>query len=116
MYMPFTVEAKPTPTEQTVQMLQELRVPAHRLGYQQLCLIVPYYRENSYLSMTKDLYPWLAKQFDCHTPQAVEHTIRDVIQYAWQHRDPDVWARYFPDTTKPPTNKQFIAALASRIK
>lgn len=113
--MLFSAETKPTPTEQTVKMLQELHVPAHRLGYQQLCLIIPYYRDNSFQSMTKDLYPWLAKHFDFHTPQAVEHTIRDVIQYSWLHRDPLVWNHYFPDAIRPPTNKQFIAALAARI-
>ena len=109
-------EVQPTPVEQTVQMLQQLHIPAHRLGYQQLCLIIPYYRENSFHSMTKDLYPWLANHFDYHTPQAVEHTIRDVIHYAWVHRDPQMWAKYFPEATKPPTNKQFIAALAAQIR
>lgn len=114
--MPLSAETRPTPTEQTAQMLQELHIPAHRLGYQQLCLMVPYYREHSFQSMTKDLYPWVARHFDFHTPQAVEHTIRDAIHHAWLHRDPQVWTRYFPDSEKPPTNKQFIAALAARIK
>ena len=114
--MPSPAEVTLTPVEQTAQMLHTLRFPAHRLGYQQLCLAIPHYRENPLQSITKELYPWIAMQFDHITPQAVEHTIRDVIHYAWRHCDPEVWAVYFPGSGRPPTNKQFIATLAERLK
>jgi len=105
-----------SPQEQTKQILHELRFHAHRRGYKQLCIGIPHYRENDIQSLSKDLYPWLATQFDHVTPQAVEHAIREAIGCAWRHRDPEVWDLYFPGIVRQPSNKQFIATLAERLK
>lgn len=110
------LEAGSTLQEQTVRMLQDMRFPVYRIGYKQLCIGIPHYYENGFQSLSKDLYPWLAKQFDHVTPEAVEHAIREVIHYAWEHREPEVWERYFPGAVKPPSNKQFIATLAEQLK
>ena len=114
--MPSATEVDLTPQEQTKQMLHELHFQAHRLGYKQLCPGIPHYRENDIQSLSKDLYPWLAEQFDHVTPQAVEHAIREAIRHAWQDRDPEIWETYFPGAVKRPSNKQFIATLAERLK
>ena len=114
--MPSSTETNLTPQEQTMRMLHELCLPVYRLGYKQLCVGIPHYRENGIQNLSKDLYPWLAEQFDHVSPQAVEHAIREAIRYAWEHRDPEVWAQYFPGSAKQPSNKQFIATLAERLK
>jgi hypothetical protein len=48
--------------------------------------------------------------------RAVEFAIRKTILSAWENRDPEKWEVYFPGITKAPTNKQFVATLAQRIK
>ena len=104
-----------THQEQTRKMLHALYFPPYRCGYKQLCLAIPYCHEKHTLNLSKDLYPWLAKQFDHVTPQAVEHAIREIIRHAWEHGDQKVWQEYFPGAVKPPSNKQFIATLAERL-
>ena len=104
-----------SPMEQTDRMLQELRIPVHRIGYRHLALGIPHYREQNMQSLSKELYPWLSRQFGRISPQAIEHATRESIRYGWEHRTPEVWDLYFPGAVKPPSNKQFIAALARRI-
>jgi len=74
--------------EQSAQMLQELNLPVHRLGYHNLCIGIP----------------------------AVEHSIREAIRAAYGNRDPQVWERCFPGCRGVPSNKLFIATLAERLK
>jgi len=38
-----------------------------------------------------------------------------VIVEAWARRDVSVWAQYFPDQEKAPTNKRFLAVLAEKL-
>ena len=102
--------------EQADRMLQELRIPVHRIGYQQLAMGIPRYREQNMQSLSKELYPWLSRQFGQTSTQAIEHATRESIRYGWEHRAPEVWDLYFPGAIKPPSNKQFIAALARRIR
>ena len=58
----------------------------------------------------------VAKELGYPDWRAVEFAIRRAILWAWEHRDDALWETYFPGLTKAPTNKQFIAALALRIK
>lgn len=102
--------------EQTTRMLHDLRIPVHRIGYRELAMGIPHYREENLQSLSKELYPWLARQFGNITPEAVEHAIREAIRQGWEHRDPKIWEIYFPGAVKPPSNKQFIATLAERIR
>lgn len=105
-----------SPREQTARMMQELRIPVHRIGYRELALGIPHYREQNMQSLSKELYPWLGRQFGNITTEAVEHAIREAIHRGWENRDPAIWETYFPGTVKPPSNKQFIATLAERIR
>lgn len=104
------------PQEQVTEMLHELALPKHRRGYSCLCIGLPRFAEDTTQSLTKELYPYIAETFDYPDWRAVEHAIRDVIQAAWESRDPAVWEEYFPNQNKVPSNKRFIAALAERIK
>lgn len=103
--------------EATITMLHELGISIHRLGYVYLSIAVPYFATNNAQSLSKELYPYVAKQLDKYTNwYAVERSIRTVVLAAWNRRDPVVWERYFPRYKKVPTNKQFIAVLAERIR
>ena len=102
--------------EFTGRILHELHFGVHRLGYKQLLLLIPCYAMDDTQSFTKELYPYAADYFGYSAWQPIEHTVRDAIMNAWAKRDPDVWEKYFPGMQKPPSNKQFIAAIVERIK
>lgn len=102
--------------EFTSRILHELRFGVHRLGYKQLLLLIPCYALDDNQSFTKELYPYAADYFGYATWKPIEHTVRDSITNAWSSRDLAVWEKYFPGMQKPPSNKQFIAVIAERIK
>lgn len=102
--------------EITSRILPELRFGIHRLGYKQLLLLIPCYALDSNQSLSKELYPYAADYFGYASWQPVEHAVRVAILDAWERRDPEVWEKYFPGMKKPPSNKQFIATLAERLK
>lgn len=102
--------------EQTERMLDTLGLAAHRYGYLYLTLLVPRFAEDPHQSLTKDLYPYAARHYGYDDWKPIERAIRDLIISAWLNRDPEVWAAFFPDQRKIPSNKQFIAALARRLK
>ena len=105
-----------TQEEQVVQMLRELGVPIHRLGYQQLCIAIPYFRTDSTKTLSKDVYPYVARKSGNISPLAVEHSVREVIHAAYECSNAQVWEKYFPGIQNVPSNKQFIATLAERLK
>ena len=100
----------------TGRMLHKLRFGIHRLGYQQLLLLIPCYAQDCSLSLSKELYPYAAGCFGCSSWQAVEHTVRAAILDAWERRDAETWEKYFPGMKRPPSNKQFIATMAELLK
>lgn len=65
------------------------------------------------LPITKELYPFIANKFNTST-QKVERTIRNAIDNAWLKGD---IINYFPVYAKSkPTNSEFIARLAEKLK
>ena len=102
--------------EATHQMLTDLNISVHRRGYQQLCVGIPRFALDNTQSLTKELYPYIASRFGNSDWQAVEHSIRLVLLEAWDSGNREVWEDYFPYCHRPPTNKQFIATLAERLK
>lgn len=102
--------------ERTVNhILHELGLPVHRIGYKQLCLAIVHYSQNDIQSLSKELYPFVAARFGYRDWHPVEHAMRLVICQAWSQRPPGLWEQYFTDTTKPPSNKQFIATIAELL-
>lgn len=104
--------------DQTVfvsQLLRELGIPVHRIGYRQLCMAIPLYSQDVTQSITKELYPSIASQFGYSDWHPVERAIRSAICVAWERRDPNLWNRYFPGYSKVPSNKIFILELADHI-
>ena len=98
--------------EQLTALLYALRFPTYREGYRQLIQAIIKYREDPHQHMTKELYPHVAQVCGCKSAEAVEHSIRSVIQQAWDHRDPAVWQQYLPNCHKRPSNKEFISQMA----
>jgi len=101
--------------EQTTDMLHELALPIHRRGYSCLCIGIPHFATDRTQSLSKELYPFIAAYYGYSDWHAVESAIRDVILTAWENRNPAVWEKYFPNQSRVPSNKQFIATLAERL-
>lgn len=98
------------------RQLQELGIPIHRRGYKQLCIAIPYYADHSSLSITKDLYPYVAKQFGYVDHRSVERSMRYAICSSWKRRNSSAWERLFPYSEKSPSNALFIATIAEHCK
>lgn len=93
----------------------DLGIPAHKVGFEQLHLAIVRFSQDKMQTMTKEIYPFVARSLGCSSWRAVERSIRDAIGYAWVRRDLTVWANYFPKHKRPPSNKSFIAAVAEKV-
>lgn len=98
-------------------VLLELGFPTDRDGFQYLKNAIVFYCAKPRQMITKEIYPAVGRLYD---PQAgerqVETAIRSVIKEAWENRDEEVWACYFPKdrngTVKRPTNREFVSRVA----
>lgn len=102
-------------------IIHEIGVPAHIKGYQYLrsSIIMAVNDINILDSITKQLYPSIAKQHDT-TPSRVERAIRHAIEVAWGRGKTDTINELFGYSmnngrTKP-TNSEFIALIADKIR
>lgn len=99
----------------------ELGVPAHLKGYNYLRASLYLAAENleKVCSVTKLLYPEVAKLFNT-TDQKVERAIRNAIEVSWKRGNPqlfeDLFGYAYPDGQGRPTNSEYIAAVADRIR
>jgi two-component system response regulator (stage 0 sporulation protein A) len=96
-------------------VLRTLHFSPKLAGFRYLEEGVVIYEQNPTQSVTKVLYPEIAKRCNC-SPESVERAIRTAIHTAWLHGDEKVWSRYLPcDRTghvPRPTNTAFLAAMA----
>ena len=87
-------------------------------GYAYLREAVLLMVENPMQSITKELYPGVARQFGCTSSQ-VERSIRNAIQQAWEKRSDEVWSTVFQTdntgTIPRPSNAAFVSRLADRL-
>ena len=97
-------------------MLRELNFAVHRTGYRHLITAIIRYTQDDGQSLSKELYPYVARSFGYSDWRAVEHSIRTSICHGWSNRNPVIWNYYFPGLRRAPTNKQFIATLAEMLK
>ena len=106
-------------TGQAALHLHILNFPTHLHGYRQLCVALPLFVVNPNISLSKELYPTIAKHLGLSDARTVEHSIRKAIAAAWEHHDPVVWAKYFPakqDGSIPcPSNKTFLSCLSEML-
>ena len=103
----------------TVHHLHLLNVPTHLDGYRQLCVALPLYAKDPQQLMTKELYPAVAQLCGSKDGRTVEHSIRNAICAAWEHRDMAIWRKYFrpgpSGKLSCPSNKEFICRLAEML-
>ncbi|MBE5864713.1 MAG: sporulation transcription factor Spo0A [Lachnospiraceae bacterium] len=107
--------------QDVTDMIHEIGVPAHIKGYQYLreAIMMSVEDQSMISSITKILYPTIAKRFQT-TPSRVERAIRHAIEVAWSRgrmETLDALFGYTVDTGKgKPTNSEFIALIADRIR
>lgn len=113
--------ALPNLEQDVTDMIHEIGVPAHIKGYQYLREAIMMSVDDPAMisSITKILYPTIAKRFQT-TPSRVERAIRHAIEVAWSRgkmETLDALFGYTIDTGKgKPTNSEFIALIADRIR
>jgi len=112
-------EEKKDLSGQTALHLHMLNFRTHLDGYHQLCIGVPLFFRNPDICLSKELYPAIAAELGLPDPRTVEHSIRKAIEDAWYHRDPAVWAGFFPPNAAGkipcPSNKKFFTAIAEKL-
>lgn len=99
-------------------MLLALGVSTKSGGFRGLESAVVQYARNPGQSVTKELYPEVARECGGNG-SSVERSIRAAIQAAWNRRDESVWRRYFQPCggmVPRPTNTEFIATLAENLR
>ena len=108
--------------EQVVtDIIHEVGVPAHIKGYQYLreAIIMSVNDMDMLNSITKILYPTIAKKFDT-TSSRVERAIRHAIEVAWSRGKMDTIDELFGYTVNngkgKPTNSEFIALITDKIR
>ena len=104
----------------TTYLLLRLGFQAQQIGYRYLreAVLVVCQDPETITSVTKLLYPEVAKRFDT-TDKQVERAIRNSIETAWQKGKCEMWQEYFEDfftqhKTRP-TNTEVVKALVRYI-
>lgn len=103
------------------QMIHEIGVPAHIKGYLYLRTAILMAVENMDVlnAVTKQLYPDIAREHGT-TDTRVERAIRHAIEVAWERGNIDMIHDLFGYTIQAdkgkPTNSEFIALMADRIR
>lgn len=106
------------PRTHTSSTLLRLGMPTKLRGYGYLREAIICMASDPSQSITKELYPAVAAQFNATATQ-VERSIRSAIKTAWERHDPQIWQLYFSaDETgliPRPTNAQMITRLADAL-
>ena len=103
------------------EIIHQIGVPAHIKGYHYLreAIIMSVNDPEMINSVTKVLYPAVAKRFDT-TSSRVERAIRHAIEVAWDRGDVDTLNSYFGytvhNTKGKPTNSEFIAMISDKLR
>ena len=106
---------------QIASILQEIGIPAHIMGYRYLKDAITLSIEDCECinAITKIVYPDIASKHNT-TPSRVERAIRHAIEVAWSRGSTEILDKFFGYTINPsagrPTNSEFIALVADRIR
>lgn len=117
--------ARPRPTagtdprSQVSNLLLALGIPTKLRGYGYLREAVLLMVEKPTQSITKELYPEVARICGC-APAHVERSIRSAVEAAWERRDERLWRMYFPQDRSGniprPSNGTFVTRLAESLR
>ncbi len=106
---------------QVTAVIHEVGVPAHIKGYQYVreAIVIAVQDMDVINAVTKVLYPEVARRYNT-TPSRVERAVRHAIEVAWDRGDFETLQRYFgytvSNTKGKPTNSEFIAMIADKIR
>ena len=95
--------------------LRRLGVSPRWNGFHRMAEILPVFDPRMDPCLFSDFYPSLSKQHSV-TMDAIDNSIHRAIDRAYEKRNDAIWMEYFPDTSKCPTNKEFLSAVADRMK
>lgn len=114
-----TLPAKPSDLQAEIsEILVQLGFKNNLSGFRYVVSGLPIFAENPQQTVTKELYPAIAKLHG-KTGDQVERAIRNAIEQAWQRRNDRIWRMYFspaPDGSIPrPTNGQLLHTLIRQI-
>lgn len=107
--------------KEITNIMHDIGVPAHIRGHQYLreAILISIHNNEMIGGVTKTLYPKVAEAYDT-TPSRVERAIRHAIEVAWGRGRLDTLQNVFGYTinvTKgKPTNSEFIAMIADKMK
>lgn len=113
---------EPAPTAQQLVYghLRRLCIPLHLDGFDQICTAVPLLLENPKQTLSKHIYPAVARIHRLSDQRAVEHSIRKGIQTGFRRGEKAVWAEYFPPAPDGrlscPKSRFFLYTLADRVR
>lgn len=105
--------------EEIGHVLKELGIPTSLLGYKYAKRAIELVASTKKkLSMTKEIYPTIAKEYDA-TSSRVERAIRHAIDIGWCRGNPDMLYHLFRHSYSAekgrPTNSEFITAVAEFV-
>ena len=98
----------------TALHLTRLGISSSEGGGKQLRVAIPLFAQDREQKISAELYPAVARICGS-TVSCVEHNMRRTIEQAWNKRDPESWAEYFPNSKRYPSNKMFLSALAKKL-
>lgn len=105
------IGASDTAQSHAQKLLLSMGFHTNLCGYRYLVSALCILWENPGQSLTKELYPAVAKLHK-GSWQQIEHGIRLSIANAWERRTGEGWELYFTDEETKPTNSVFLTRMA----
>ena len=102
------------PVSYITDLLLSLGISTKHDGFSYLRESIALMAKDPTQSVTKLLYPEVARIFGCHK-ENVERSIRTALDRAWEKRDPDKWEHYFPGAGHRPSNAVFISRMTEAL-
>lgn len=102
------------PVSYTTGLLLSLGISTKHDGFSYLREAILLMVKDPAQSVTKMLYPEVARIFGCHK-ENVERSIRTALDRAWEKRDQSKWQNYFPGAQHRPSNAVFISRMAEAL-
>ena len=107
-------ESEIEPVAYVTKLLLDLNISTKHNGFAYLREAVLLMAKDPTQSVTKVLYPEVARLCGCHK-ENVERSIRTALDKAWEKRNNELWQRYFPHAQHRPSNAVFISRLAEAL-